>query len=195
VVPDEHAIVYSYGQQPSLLPGEQELSKHPICIQTAPGERPMSMAARIYFGIHHPIQYNVKVKDVGQVLGDYLPTFLGYWAQENGIETQQTAEITAEATIEMEDIQRSGDSVDHDDTGTLTHSPSHSMPHLLDLDNEEYADFFQTMSPFPTHVRSSRRVGSSKPLQLVSKALQNPHCLQWLSLKPLTLYVSLLAET
>ncbi|KAI4622179.1 hypothetical protein J4E83_004919 [Alternaria metachromatica] len=40
-------------------------------------------ASRIYFAIHHPIQYNVKVKNLGHVHPDYLPTFLGYWNQEN----------------------------------------------------------------------------------------------------------------
>jgi hypothetical protein len=96
VVPDEHAIAYSYGNSPQLLYGEQESSKEPICIVMSPGERPLSMASRIYFGIHHPIQYNVKVKDLGYVLESCIPNLLGYWNQENGNDTQQAAEVTAQ---------------------------------------------------------------------------------------------------
>jgi hypothetical protein len=61
------------------------------------GERPLSIASRIYFGIHHPIQYNVKVKDLGVVHQDWLATFLGYWNMENLADTQQSNEITNEA--------------------------------------------------------------------------------------------------
>ncbi|EDU42931.1 conserved hypothetical protein [Pyrenophora tritici-repentis Pt-1C-BFP] len=64
VVPSEHAIAYSYGYEPILLPGEARLEKDPICIVSNDSE-PLSTASRIYFGIHHPIQYNVKVKDLG----------------------------------------------------------------------------------------------------------------------------------
>ncbi|CAN9457044.1 unnamed protein product [Alternaria alternata] len=61
------------------------------------GEKPLAQASRIYFGIHHPIQYNVKVKDLGVVHQDWLTTFLGYWNMENIAETQQSNETTNEA--------------------------------------------------------------------------------------------------
>tara|TARA_R110002003_G_scaffold251_3_gene17779 strand:+ start:20504 stop:20707 length:204 start_codon:yes stop_codon:yes gene_type:complete len=61
------------------------------------GERPLTQASRIYFGIHHPIQYNVKVKDLGYVLPDDTARFHGYWAMEVANDTQQAAEVTAEA--------------------------------------------------------------------------------------------------
>jgi hypothetical protein len=88
VIPNEHAIAYSYGYSPQLLPGEQELSKGPICIVMNTGEKPLSITSRIYFGIHYPIQYNVKVKDLGYVLEDCIPDLLGYWNEENGNDTQ-----------------------------------------------------------------------------------------------------------
>jgi hypothetical protein len=50
-------------------------------------------ASRIYFAIHHPIQYNVKVKSLGHVHADYLPTFLGYWNQENS-DSRQDLDVT-----------------------------------------------------------------------------------------------------
>lgn len=76
----EHAIAYSWGQQPELLPGESGIVMDPICIVMNEGERPLSVASRIYFGIHHPIQYNVKVKDIGYVSGDHMGRLLGNWS-------------------------------------------------------------------------------------------------------------------
>jgi hypothetical protein len=97
VVTDEHAIAYSYGYHPQMLVGEKEFTKSPIAIVTNEGEPVLSGPSRIYFGIHHPIQYNVKVKDLGSVHSDWLPAFLGYWAMENGIDTRQSADVTHEA--------------------------------------------------------------------------------------------------
>ncbi|KAK1913846.1 hypothetical protein P3342_007091 [Pyrenophora teres f. teres] len=82
VVPSEHAIAYSYGHQPTLLPGEEELQKDPICIVSTDSV-PLSISSRIYFGIHHPIQYNVKVKELGYVLPDDLIKLTSYWAMEH----------------------------------------------------------------------------------------------------------------
>jgi len=91
VVPSEHAIAYSYGFQATLLPGEEKLEKDPICIVPI-DTGPLSTASRIYFGIHHPIQYNVKVKDLGYVLPNDLANLLKYWAMEHSTGTNQGAD-------------------------------------------------------------------------------------------------------
>jgi hypothetical protein len=93
VAPDEHAIAYSHGSHPQLLFGEQQLTKAPIPVVMNHGERDLSPASRIYFGIHHPIQYNVKVKDLGYVHPDWLPMFFSYWIVENEKDTQQASEV------------------------------------------------------------------------------------------------------
>lgn len=49
----------------------------------AEGVDPLSTASRIFFGIHHPIQHNVKVKDIGQVHPDHIRNLLGYWNTQN----------------------------------------------------------------------------------------------------------------
>jgi hypothetical protein len=77
--PDAHAIAYSWGSTPSHLDGEAPLEKDPICIVMAQGVSQLSVASRIFFGIHHPIQHNVKVKDIGQVHSAHLHNLLGYW--------------------------------------------------------------------------------------------------------------------
>ena len=64
------------------------------------GERPLDPASRIYFGIHHPIQYNVKVKELGYVHPQHLVNLKGYWAMENQDDTEQDAQVTAEAASE-----------------------------------------------------------------------------------------------
>ncbi|KAF7673029.1 hypothetical protein GT037_008980 [Alternaria burnsii] len=93
VVPHEHAIAYSLGTQPSLVPGEVPLAKAAIPIVMDDGATPLVAASRIYFAIHHPIQYNVNVKSLGYVHPEWLPTFLGYWNQEND-DSNQPLDVT-----------------------------------------------------------------------------------------------------
>lgn len=93
IAPDEYAIAYSYGSHPQLLSGEQQLTKAPISIVMNHGERNVSSASRIHFGIHHPIQSNVKVKDLGYVHPDWVPTFLSHWKMENEKDMQQAFKV------------------------------------------------------------------------------------------------------
>ncbi|KAH7378342.1 hypothetical protein BKA66DRAFT_149712 [Pyrenochaeta sp. MPI-SDFR-AT-0127] len=95
VEPKEHAIAYSSGTEPTLLSGEDKLSMDPICIIMNEGENSLSIASRIFFGIYHPIQYNVKVKDLGYVHPEHLVKLIGYWAMGQG-ETSQAPEVTAD---------------------------------------------------------------------------------------------------
>lgn len=83
VWPEAHAIAYSYGCDPQLVTGEQALQKLPIAVQMARNEKPLEVASRIYFGIHYPIQYGVKVKDLGCVHPDWIARFTEYWKMEN----------------------------------------------------------------------------------------------------------------
>lgn len=79
----EHAIIYSHGQSPQLLPGEQEMSIPPIPVVMNPGERPFDITSRLWFGISFPVQYNIKVKDLGYIPLDRMPTLLGSLYLEN----------------------------------------------------------------------------------------------------------------
>jgi hypothetical protein len=98
VRPDEHAIAYTHGYRPQLVTGEQALQKIPIAISMNTSEKPLAAASRIYFGIHHPIQYNVKVKDLGIVHPEWMATFSGYWKMENGDGPGQSLEVTYDQT-------------------------------------------------------------------------------------------------
>ncbi|KAF2134756.1 hypothetical protein P153DRAFT_329412 [Dothidotthia symphoricarpi CBS 119687] len=97
VVAKEHAIAYSYGSQARLLTNEAPLEKNSICVVMNPSERPLHIASRIYFSIHHPIQYNVKVRDLGYVHPSQMQDFQGYWHMENRADTSQDPDITAGA--------------------------------------------------------------------------------------------------
>ncbi|KAF2625107.1 hypothetical protein BU25DRAFT_372725 [Macroventuria anomochaeta] len=92
----EHAIVHSWGKSPQLIQGEIGITKPSIAIVMAEGVPPLHFASRIYFGIHHPIQYNVKVKDIGYVPSDQVHTLIGNWTEENE-GTNQASDVTANA--------------------------------------------------------------------------------------------------
>lgn len=94
---EEHAIAYSWGEQPERLEGEAPLRLDPICIVRAEGTYPLQKASRIFFGIHHPIQYNVKVKDLGDVLPSDIPNLRGYWRMVNLEPSSQAIDDTATA--------------------------------------------------------------------------------------------------
>ncbi|KAF1357964.1 hypothetical protein EJ07DRAFT_126380 [Lizonia empirigonia] len=83
VRPSEHAIAHVWGTTPQLLQDETGIMKNPIPIVMVEGNS-LNIASRIYFGIHHPVQYNVKVKDIGYVPPDQVHTLIGNWREETG---------------------------------------------------------------------------------------------------------------
>jgi hypothetical protein len=117
VNPGEHAIAYGYGSVPQQLQGEQILAKGPICIVATDNHRPMSKAARIRFGIYHPVQYNVKVKDIGYVHPDWMPTFLGYWNTEQDTADGRETEVTNQYGEDRGDKDEKPDSDGYDAAG------------------------------------------------------------------------------
>jgi hypothetical protein len=96
VNPGEHTIAYAYGSAPQQLRGELTLAKEPICIVTTDDHRPISKAARICFGIYHPVQYNVKVKDIGYVRPDCMPAFLSYFNMEQNTADGRETKVTTQ---------------------------------------------------------------------------------------------------
>jgi hypothetical protein len=93
---------------PELLPGEGGLTKSSLSVVISDGVPSLDKASRIYYGIHHPIQYNVKVKESG-----YIPALIGIWKAEDIKDTEQEAYVTANAEFSEEEE----DSGDEDDPG------------------------------------------------------------------------------
>ncbi|KAF2818652.1 hypothetical protein CC86DRAFT_155049 [Ophiobolus disseminans] len=108
VRPSEHGIAYSHGHQPQLLDGEGGITKPSIPVVMSQDVPALVPASRIYYGIHHPIQYNVKVKEIGYVAQVYVSTLIGNWKNEDDGDTEQSAEVTNNAEVPEEDM-------DHED--------------------------------------------------------------------------------
>lgn len=81
--------MYTHGYTPQLLDGECGITKAPVAVALEDGIPPLSVASRIYYGIHHPIQYNVKVKNIGCIIDDDLSVLFGNWREEPEAETSQ----------------------------------------------------------------------------------------------------------
>lgn len=64
-----------------LLPGEY-LVKDPIAITPADPTLTMQPASRLQFGKVYPIEMNVKVKDIGDVVPVDLSKLATYYAEE-----------------------------------------------------------------------------------------------------------------
>lgn len=76
---EKHAIAYSAQDQspPSALPGEEGMTKPAIAIDMKGGQR-LDSTSRIHFGKVHTVEWNVKVKEVGQVAAQSMGLFEAY---------------------------------------------------------------------------------------------------------------------
>lgn len=84
IKPSEHGIAYSWGEKPQLIQGEQGITKAPIAVVMDESVPQLHVASRIFYGIHHPIQYNVKVKAIGYVPEKDVPILIINWMKEYG---------------------------------------------------------------------------------------------------------------
>lgn len=100
VRPEQHAIAYSWGGTAQLLRGEYGITKASISVVMTNNNPALDVASRIYFGIYHPIQYNVKVKEIGYVPSDQIATLIGNWREEDVRELGQASDVTANAERE-----------------------------------------------------------------------------------------------
>ncbi|KAF2501510.1 hypothetical protein BU16DRAFT_500657 [Lophium mytilinum] len=82
--PEEHAIVYYKTlQTPSPLPLENGMVYQPIGVLPPSTEsQPMSTASRIRFAKAFPIEWNVKVKDLGRVADEDMGNLMQYYMRE-----------------------------------------------------------------------------------------------------------------
>lgn len=76
--PKDHAVVYTTDKLPFCFEDETGMDKEPIGVYPT-GYNELHRASRINFAIHHPIQHNVKVKDLGMVCEDHMPKLEAYW--------------------------------------------------------------------------------------------------------------------
>lgn len=82
-IPSEHTIVYLPGTQPHYLNGEYEagMTKTPIQIIPADSSLTLDPTSRLRFSKMYPIEWNVKVKDIGRVHPEHLSPLIAYWQE------------------------------------------------------------------------------------------------------------------
>lgn len=81
----EHALVYSQGTEPSYFPGEREkgLTKDPIEIIPSNPKETINTASRLRFGRAYPVEWNVKVKEIGMVAPSHMGRLIQYYREED----------------------------------------------------------------------------------------------------------------
>jgi hypothetical protein len=99
VNPAAHGIVYSWGGAGELLPGEHGITKMSIPVVGTAQSPALTKASRIYYGIHHPIQYNVKVKEFGYVPPNLVNKLIENWREEDQGDMEQEPVVTQEAAV------------------------------------------------------------------------------------------------
>ena len=82
---------------------------------------PLEGASRICFGVHNPIEYNVKVKELGYVPEVHIHLLLHYWSQEAGKERGKTNKNSAgDADSNATDAEAESNSTDDEDESNAT---------------------------------------------------------------------------
>lgn len=85
--PNEHAIVYMKGDQPTLLQDEKGLVKQSIeIIPASPQIGSLALSSRVRFGKALPIHHNVKAKELGRIKEEHVPLLISYWRLEMGMD-------------------------------------------------------------------------------------------------------------
>ncbi|OAG03166.1 uncharacterized protein CC84DRAFT_1261782 [Paraphaeosphaeria sporulosa] len=85
-ISSEHSVIHLYGSTPTMFEGERErgLDKEPICVNPADTSVRMDPASRLHYGKVYPIEMNVKVKDIGDVIPEQHSLLLRYYREEDG---------------------------------------------------------------------------------------------------------------
>ncbi|SLM39312.1 hypothetical protein LPUS_09834 [Lasallia pustulata] len=74
-----HAIIHTGTTPPSRLQGEGKMNKDPLqMIEISPDEK-LDSNSRLNLRKHHVIEYNWKVKEIGNISSRSLPKLMAYW--------------------------------------------------------------------------------------------------------------------
>ncbi|KAI9809996.1 MAG: hypothetical protein M1827_006763 [Pycnora praestabilis] len=84
VVQDQHSIIYTGSRAPEKLAGETSLRKDPLQMTPVRADEKLDSLSRINFAYTAPIQYNWKVKKVGDIAPSSMPKLISYWKMEEG---------------------------------------------------------------------------------------------------------------
>jgi hypothetical protein len=89
------------------------ITKASIAVVMANDVPELEPASRIYYGIQHPIQYNLKVKEIGYLPQAHVPTLIGNWRAEDKNDTNQYYATAANEEIPDDVVGE----IEEDDSG------------------------------------------------------------------------------
>lgn len=76
----EYGMVYCLGQQPQLSFPRKER----VRIRMTDGVPALQIPSRIHYGVHLPIEFDVKAKEIGQVPVEDIPILIANWMEDAG---------------------------------------------------------------------------------------------------------------
>lgn len=81
--------MYFSGSSPVYLEGEYGIEKEPIEVVPSNATEIMEPASRIRFGKTFPVEWNVKVKDIGMVHRAHMSKLIRYWKEEDFYDSEE----------------------------------------------------------------------------------------------------------
>lgn len=76
-----HAIIYTGSHPPEKLATERDMNKSAICVIPARADEKLDPKSRVNMGKIYTVEWNTKVKEIGQVEKHSLVRLLNYWKQ------------------------------------------------------------------------------------------------------------------
>lgn len=76
-----HAIIYTGSHPPEKLATERDMNKSAIRVVPARADEKLDPKSRVNMGKIYTVEWNTKVKEIGQVEKDSLVKLLAYWKQ------------------------------------------------------------------------------------------------------------------
>lgn len=153
-----HGIVYTSGGSAQLLYGEHGITKPSLPVVMADQGSVLDKASRVYYGIHHPIQYNVKVKEIGHVPSSLVHVLIQNWREEDEGETDHEPVVVQDAAVSSPIGSNADAGPSTEDTGSGAQDP-HVYALTQDIANISVHNDTHAQRP---QGGSSRRDSSSK---------------------------------
>jgi hypothetical protein len=93
-IPAEHAVIHMKGTTPVRFLGENGMTVEPIAVEPAEPGLTLEAASRVRLGKLYPIEWNVKVKDIGKVIPEDMTKLVTWSRVQNpemlGSESERT---------------------------------------------------------------------------------------------------------
>jgi hypothetical protein len=109
----QHAIIYTLNQ-PDRLPLEPEFHKLPLEVKPEDNSQQLDPASRLNFARPTPVEHNLLVKRIGNIVPEHMERLFRFYNEENGTTRLRAAAAVAQQRIELESAVADGDDEDED---------------------------------------------------------------------------------